>query len=197
MAPPNNPLVAKVALIMGRDTRQIVNTFHCLKPGGWSASDLVSLANLVKTWWDSYYKVMIPTNYALTQIQVRVYNPTVPLAYDLNVSPPIAGTRPGNAEPGNATMSMSERTGLAGRKYRGRMYLAGLAQPDVTQSDTVISFITAAAANAMANLISQLFLNNTELSIFHRNSNTVTEVIAYVIENILDSQRRRLPGRGR
>jgi len=25
----------------------------------------------------------------------------------------------------------------------------------------------------------------------------VTEVIAYVIENIVDSQRRRLPGRGR
>lgn len=197
MAPPNNPSVVRVAILMQRDTRQIVNTFHVQKPSAWSITDLAALGTLVKNWWTTYYKPLVPAQYALTGIQCRVYNPSVPLAFDLAVSPPVAGTEGGTAEAGNVSLSMSERTGLAGRKYRGRMYLAGVSESDVTVSDTVNSLLVTAAANAMASLISQLFTNGTTMTIFHRNTNTFTDVIAYAIENIIDSQRRRLPGRGR
>jgi len=197
LAPPNNPLVVRVAVVMQRDTRQIVNTFHVEKVGAWAFTDLVTLASAVKTWWDTYYKPMLPTVYSLAQIQCRVYNPSAPLAYDLNVAPGDAGTRAVTAEAGNVTLSMSERTGLAGRKFRGRMYLAGLGEPDVSTVDTVSSAVVALAANAMANLITGGLPSGNFLTLFHRNTNTFTDVIAYVIENIVDSQRRRLPGRGR
>lgn len=197
MAPPNNPDVCRVALLMSRDTRQIVNTFHVEQVGGYTIGDLTTLGAAVKTWFDTYYKLMLPLNYVLNTIQLRVYNPVVPLALDYAVSPPIAGTRPGVAEAGNVSLSMSERTGLAGRKYRGRMYAAGLSETDVSATDTVSSAVVAIAANAMANLILSALPATMDLSIFHRNTNTATEVISYVIENILDSQRRRLPGRGR
>jgi hypothetical protein len=38
--------------------------------------------------------------------------------------------------------------------------------------------------------------SNGTLVIFHRNDNLFSTVRALVIESILDSQRRRLPGRG-
>ena len=182
---------------MQRDTRQVVNTFHVAKVIPWSITEMVDLAARVHTWWSTYYKLMVPSQYALTQIQVRKYDPTAPLSYDLNISPPEVGTRTGSAEPGNVSLTMSERTGLAGRKYRGRMYIGGISNNDVTINDTVISALISLAANAMANLISGALPASSDLAVFHRNTNTYTEVIAYVIENILDSQRRRLPGRGR
>lgn len=197
MAPPNNPLVVRVAIVMQRDTRQLVNTFHVNKPDAWTMTDLIQLANVVHTWWTTYYKIMVPNTVSLVQIQCRVYNPNVPLAYDLNISPPEAGTRGTTTEPANATLSMSERTGLAGRKYRGRMYLAGLDSASTNQNDTVTSALVTLAANALANLITGALPIPESVSIFHRNTNTFTNVIAYVIENVIDSQRRRLPGRGR
>jgi hypothetical protein len=182
---------------MQRDTRQVVNTFHVSRLGGWGFTDMVTLANAVKTWWSAYYKPMLPSQYTLNAIQVRKYDPVAPLAYDLNVSPPEAGTRGTTPEAGNVTLSMSERTGLAGRKYRGRMYLAGIGTGDVSTTDTVVSALSLLAANAIAALISTSLPPGVVLGLFHRNTNTITDVIAYVIENVIDSQRRRLPGRGR
>lgn len=197
MAPPNAPTVCRVAIVMQRDTRQVINTFHVEKLAGWSLSDLVALAAAVHTWWSTYYKPMTTAMYGLVQIQCRVYNPVAPLAYDLNISPTEVGTRPGQAEAGNVTLSMSERTGLAGRKYRGRMYLAGVSETDTNTNDFVASTLVTLAANALANLITGGLPAGNILTIFHRGTNTTTDVIAYVIENIIDSQRRRLPGRGR
>lgn len=197
MAPPNNPLCVRVAVIMAHDTRQVVNTFHVEKATTWALTDLVALANAVQTWWNTYYKLMVPAVFSLTQIQVRVLNPAIPLAFDLNVSPPIAGTRGGNSEAGNVSLSMSERTGLAGRKFRGRMYLGGVSETDANANDTVTSALVTLAANAMANLIAGALPANQFLTLFHRQSNSFTDVISYVIENVIDSQRRRLPGRGR
>jgi len=197
MAPPNNPNVVRAALIMARDTRQIINTMHIDQPGGWTLGDLTTLGAALKTWFDTYYKLLLPSAYSLNTIQLRVYNPAVPLALDYSVTPPIAGTRPGAAEAGNVSLTMSERTGLAGRKYRGRMYVAGVSETDVSATDTISSTVVALASNAMANLIVSALPGIASLNIFHRADNTTTEVISYVIENILDSQRRRLPGRGR
>jgi hypothetical protein len=197
LTPPNNPRVARVAMIMQRDTRQVVNTFHVQKTAAWTAGDLSSLALAVKVWWTTYYKPMIPSQYALTQIQVRVYDPVAPLAYDLNVSPPEAGTRGTTPEAGNVTLSMSTRTGYAGRKFRGRMYLAGIGTGDISVTDTVVSALSTLAANAIATLIASALPAGMALTLFHRFTNTFTDITAYVIENVVDSQRRRLPGRGR
>jgi hypothetical protein len=137
-------------------------------------------------------------------LQLRVYNPALPLALDLPIVPAEAGTRIGVPEAGNVTVTMSERTGLAGRAFRGRMYVPGISENDSLANDTISSVLAGLLSTAMQNLITTLFSAPEEMAIFHRPhipphplDNLTTFVTSYVIENILDSQRRRLPGRGR
>lgn len=205
MAPtPDNPAVCKVALVFARDTRTFINTFHVEQPlGEWDLSQMVVLAQDFRDWWDTFYKLGVSDHVALTQVQVRKYSPTAPLAYDLPVSPPIAGTRPGVCSPGNVTNTISWRTGLAGRRFRGRVYNPGISEGDTSALDELGSVVVNLLSTAALQLIGGA-LTTGEIGVFHApkdvpspHDNTITEIISVVLEDILDSQRRRLPGRGR
>ena len=202
---PNNPLVVKTAMIFQRDTRTLVNVLHWLRAAGWTTTEMVNIAIAIKNWWDTYYKLAVPPQTSLTQIQVRKYDPAAPLAVDYAVSPAILGTRGTVSEAANVTSTMSLRSGLAGRAYRGRIYVPGLAEADVTQSDQLASGETALLATAANQLITAVGTPQSAVpAIFHRPlpvskplDNLATPITTWVIENIVDSQRKRLPLRGR
>jgi len=201
---PNDPQVCSVTMYFQRDTRVMLNTFHVLTLGSWNLSGMNAIASLFHSWWGNYYKAGVPAAVALTQVSVRLLDPTNPLAVDLPVTPSEPGTRVGQAEGGNVTLTISWRTDLAGRLYRGRIYVPALSEGDVNQNDTVVSTEVAILAIAAAQLISQLVANSTPLVVFHRpnipphvHDNTSTTITSYIVENVVDSQRRRLPGRGR
>src|SRR4051794_36739577 len=128
MAPPFNVDVCRVTIFGSRDTRQILNTFHVSNTAGWSLPTMATLSNDVQAWINTQYKTLVPAPITWYLISVRLYNPSNPLAYDLSISPPIAATRAGVAEAGNVTATLSLRTGLAGRRYRGRMYVAAISE---------------------------------------------------------------------
>jgi hypothetical protein len=198
MAPPNNFRIVRASFIMQRDTRQIVNTCHFYKSAGWLPADLVTLGAALQTWWTTYYAPMVPSSISLVNIHLQVYDPTGnPYVYDRNVSPPVVGGRGSTPEAGNVSLSLSLRAGLAGRAYRGRMYLAALPTGDTAVNDVVSSFLISLAATAITALIGPSLPPGVAAVIFHRNDNLFSTVVAGVIENIVDSQRRRLPGRGR
>jgi hypothetical protein len=199
MAPPNNPSVARVSMQFSRDTRTFVNTFHNSKtpPADWTPSELVDLAQLYVDWWTNTYRVYASDGVCLQQVNVRVYDPDEPLAYDRYVSPPVCGQQAQAEAPGSATQTISWRTGLAGRKYRGRDYAVGLSDADIGDDDRVSSLATARLAGAALDLLVDLTAQSIALIVFHRADNTFTGVISFIIESLLDSQRRRLPGRGR
>lgn len=201
--PPDNPQVCKVTLVMKRDQRQFLNTFHVDKATDWTLPEMITLANDFGTWWQNSYRQAIPDDIALTQVQVRKYDPTAPLGFDLEVNPAIAGALPGEVLPGNVTSTVSWRTGLAGRRFRGRIYIPGLNEGNVDSQDLISSTIVNLLSSAAISLISSA-LTNGKLTIFHAPKevptpfdNTSTDVLTSVVENIVDSQRRRLPGRGR
>lgn len=202
--PPNNPQVVKAALIFARDTRELVNTMHFSRLAGWDVARMTQLARDLVTWWNSLYSQAVPNNIALTQVQVRLYDPANPLAVDLPVSPPTVGRRTGASEAGNVSLTMSERTGLAGRAHRGRIYIPAVGEVDVPSSDIASSALVTLLGTAIANLIFGFTTSEGVLGIFHRPQllphpldNKIDNVTSYVIEDIIDSQRRRLPGRGR
>ena len=182
-----------------------MNTFHVLQVSGWTLGKMQTVANDFKVWYQSWYAACINPNVSLTGIQVRNYNPSLPLAYDLPVSPPIPGTRAsGTAEAASVSLTTSWRCGLAGRAFRGRDYLPVLGEGDVAANDTVVSALTTVMATAAGHLIVGAFTDLVTLCIFHRPGlvpkpldNLITNVASAVIENIVDNQRRRLPGRGR
>lgn len=197
MAPPFNVDVVRVTIFGTRDTRQILNTFHVSNAGGWTLASMAALAADTQTWISTQYKTLVSSPITWYLISVRHYNPSVPLAYDLSISPPIAATQAGPAEAGNVTATLSLRTGLAGRRYRGRMYVAAISENHVSQTDLLTSAYVVLAGTVTQAFLTAMNTGGRFLTIFHKLSNTYTNVTGYAIENIVDSQRRRLPGRGR
>lgn len=197
MPPPNNPNVAKVALVFEHDTRTFVNTYHVSKGTAWTLPELQQLAAAFVDWWNLSGKQPISGVTKLRQVQCRRLDPNLPLSHDEDVTPPISGAEAGAPLPGNVTVTQSWRTGLAGRKYRGRTYAPGLTEPLVTDDDRVVSAAIVELAAAALQLILDMQANSWALTIFHKLDNTFTNVTSAIVENIVDSMRRRLPARGR
>jgi len=198
MAPPNNPQVASVALITSRDGRLGVNNFHVTRtiPAALVDTDLPLIATAFHDWYTGNYKLDMNSTVGLDQIQVRKLDPGDPIAYDLSVAHE-TGTGPSPASPANVTAAVSWRTGLAGRKYRGRFFALGLPQAFVTAADLLTSVGQVHYALDGAALLLTLTNAGYQLVLFHRATNSWTKVITCIVDGIIDSQRRRLPGRGR
>jgi len=197
---PNNPLVAKVSMVGNRDTRQWVNTFHVAKTNGvpWNAGDLLTIATAFKAQWDGFWKPICGTIVDLDVIQVRKLDPSDPLALDYTTGLPSAGTLGTALEAANVTLALSWRTGLAGRKFRGRFYFPSIADNQTTQDDRALSALVAAFNALLDNLWNApVAAGPYELVVFHLVDSTFTAITSWVVDAILDSQRRRLPGRGR
>lgn len=196
MAVPNQPFICRATMVYTRDTRTYVNVIHLFKAAGWTLPAMQQATIDLRDWWINQLRASIPPQIALVQVQIRLYDPANPLAYDLSVTPS-PGTRGTNAEAGNVTLTISWRTGLAGRKFRGRIYIPGLNEGDVSQTDLVSSVITAALSVAAQALYTGALSAGVVPAVFHRVGATYTPVNSHVVEAIVDSQRRRLPARGR
>ncbi len=115
----------------------------------------------------------------------------------LAITPVEQGGQTQDALPGNVAFCVSLRSALAGRRFRGRKYFSGLGEGDVTanawgapQRDALL--------NAIDDLRAALVTNGTPLSIFSPTGLTLVPVVAAVaVDLYVDSQRRRLTGRGR
>lgn len=196
---PNFPAGAKVSFVGNRDTREWVNVFHVHKTNGPIApADLVTLAGIYRAFWDNY-RAAVPTICALDVIELRGLDPLHPYALDYTNNLPSSGLRSGVATaPANVTLALSWRTGLAGRKHRGRNYIPGVVENDLTSDDRINSpFATLLSSIAAQYLAAIPGGGPYEPIIYHILNDTFDAVTSFVIDSILDSQRRRLPGRGR
>lgn len=117
---------------------------------------------------------------------------------------PSVGTAADPALPGNVTAALSFRTALRGRSFRGRNYLVGITDAqrvgDSLPSTAITAFLVAWNAY-FADIITALpTLAHSVVSWCQDgawvNPGTVTAVTNLQLEGTLDSQRRRLSGRG-
>lgn len=115
----------------------------------------------------------------------------------------IIGAKSSPGLPSGTTVTASWRTGRSGRSYRGRTYHVGLTEEDVTDNA-----LTTPARNALQAAYGQLIIdastNDTPLVVLSRVNGGVTRpfaigtpVLSCLVDQYVDSQRRRLTGRGR
>lgn len=116
---------------------------------------------------------------------------------------PLTGDVSGEAMPTGTTITASWRTGLAGRSFRGRTYHVGLAESQCT-GNSIASGIRTQMLTAYGRLILDTQAGDYPLAVCSRVSNgaprvsgILTNVSAVIVEEFIDSQRRRLTGRGR
>lgn len=198
------PNCVEVSMNFTRFGQEIVSVFHVDNGGPVAAVDVFNIVNVFYAWWNLDLGPNTVASVVLNYIK----------GTDLTTSsgpvyigpPPLTGPggSPGTDLPNDVTLAVAEKTASRGRSYRGRWYFPGLIEAHLLDSNHV----SAVALTEFITLLSQLsaLLSAASkvlvvLSRFHNGSARVTGVMTPVTtfggDNILDSQRRRLPGRGR
>jgi hypothetical protein len=196
------PNVAQVRAIGSLHGSIVSNVFYFEKESQWTGAELQTLAGQVGESWDAFISPNIATDYVLTAVKARgldtqedAYGETTENAAGDLVSPGL---------PNNCTVAIKFATALSGRSNRGRMFLAGLTEAQVL-GDQLVAGMAATLAGAVAAFFGEVagatgsqhvvvsYCNGGEW----RTTAVTTPVTAYTCDGIMDSQRRRLLGRGR
>jgi len=197
VAPPNNPQVARVALSVLRDSRNFVNTFHVSRTDNASLNlgDLANINAVFADWWANSYRAALKSVIVGQSIVATKLDPAAPIQDTLLIASP--GTYAGgNATAADVSAAVSWRTGLAGRKFRGRFYDFGVPTDAFTSLDTLTGAYITQLSSVGTYLLGHLATAALKAVIFHRATNTATNVTSLVVDQLLDSMRNRLAGRG-
>lgn len=196
--------VCESEVICSIDGQIVETTQYWQSSAAMSGSLMATLAAALETWWTDFMAPGLSSAISLTGIAVTdlttatsegIFRPVVPSVPGEGDSPPL---------PNNVALCVSFRTQFRGRSSRGRNYVVGLQESQTTRShvDAGVSdfFITAyqqlqGAGDFVAGLqwgvLSRRFENDWRTAGLFRPITAVT-----VVDDVLDSQRRRLPGRG-
>lgn len=201
------PNVTQVEVRGSLDSQPVENVLYFLKKAPPVVpSDVNALAIRVGQWWIAEALPWLPTNYVFREIYATDLSTAVSSASTVPGNNN-AGTRPSGAGvmPNSNTICISFRTASRGRSARGRNYWPGLSRSDVT-GNTVSVFLQEGVVAVYEALLA-LVADDTipwywvVLSRYSNNaprpqglSNIITNVL--IVDATIDSQRRRLPGRG-
>lgn len=168
-----------------------------------TTSDMTSLATALETWWKTNYKPLVPGTLALNEIAVTALDSASAPGITLPVTSSNTGTNPNPSGASNSTVTTTFLTALRGRSFRGRNYMVGLNPGYVASPTTISSALAGALVTAYINMQTAAFaqgFTHCVISRYHNNLPRVTAVstpvTGYQQELNLDSQRRRLAGRG-
>lgn len=199
MPAPITPNTIKLVLTMTQEASTRVAVFHyrTLAPHVWTQTELQAIAT---NWWAAMNtSLRNATNNTLTFNTVFAIDlgTAIPQSATYTIPAPNVGLQTGEASPANAAAVISWRTPYSGRSYRGRTYMAGLSE--IATNGSLIT------SSQLANLVNVataflLFNNGTGQVAYPAVKSTVlnnsTIILAYVVDIFIDSQRRRLLGRG-
>lgn len=198
------PDVCLAEIVMQLDGQVVENTLYFEASAGLDTGLMATLGAALVTWWTDFIAPGVSEQLLLTGINLTdLSTPTSPGVF-VPVVPSVPGEGTSPAEPNNVALCVSFRTQFRGRSARGRNYVVGLQNSQVTNShiDAGVGdfFITAyqqlqGAGDFVAGLqwgvLSRFSGGDPRTTALFRPITAVT-----VVDNTLDSQRRRLPGRG-
>jgi hypothetical protein len=182
--------------------QEIVNTFYATM-AGYALADLETLAAALDTWVHETWAPLMPLNWAYQNVTVRGLNAAVDVEAVGDTNTGDVGNM-GVCTANNIAIAIKRSSGFTGRAARGRIYvpigISGIATGTNNVSVGLAGYLVD-ALDAMDDIISA---NGFLPVIVHRVSAGVplatavvyTLVEWVVVNNVLDSMRRRLPGRG-
>jgi hypothetical protein len=196
-----NAIKASLEFTYGGQT--IVLTLGWVKASAVQHNDLEDLAGALSDWMDSDLDLNMNSGVSLFNINATDQSSESGESYDLAISPNLPGTLNTGGQPANVAAVCTFRTPLRGRSYRGRAYLGGLDSSQISNATRLTTNAASAIVNAFSGLVdvgTPLSLVHAVFSRFHngtpRTVGVATEVTQYTIDTAIDSQRRRLYGRG-
>lgn len=201
-AVPNAALINVEGLLDGQKT---VNTlgFRLNVPAVINAAQLASLCESMAIYWSANQISQLPSQWTLAKVTGRVLDVEDGPVAESSLNSGDSGLLIGNLMPNNVTLAIAFKTGLGGRTNRGRNYWPGFLEADVTNSaiaqaratnivDTYAGMMGAGTVDSAWQwcVISRKIIDITG------NGRAVPITSVVVNDLVVDSQRRRLPGRG-
>lgn len=204
--------VANTALIeirMTQNGQQVENTLwmeHATDP---TAAEIDTICIAVRDWWSTNLAPIVSSNVELREVVgTSMTSASSPVGNAVPGSPLFGGST-ANIVPGNVTMAISFRTGLRGRSFRGRNYAVGITEDQIAGNQFVAGLtalwqaaydqllLDSAGAGwewVVASRFSGVDVNGDPIPRAAGVTTPVTSIV--VVDNNVDSQRRRLTGRG-
>lgn len=195
--------VMKCELVFGQDSTVFENTLYFKKDAAIVGADFIPMGEFLRDWWDDNLSGLISTSTFLAKILMADLTVQNGIGFEFSDTLPINGGEPTDALPLNCAITVKLSTGFRGRGYRGRNYIGGLVDASAIKSmiNTSVGvqiiaaydlLITQTAMPAFTLCVVSRVLNGVE-----RAAGVATPVISASMDQVMDSQRRRLPGRGR
>ena len=183
--------------------QEVENTFYVQVPGGYAFADLESVGTIFETWADEFLSGLLPGSVRIDEFYIRGMENASDLERTVVLSPGIVGIRAGAGAPGNVTLAIKRLTGFTGRDHKGRIYLLGLSKNDVT-GNVVAEDLANAWVETLDELTAGLLAEGYIASVVSKldQGGLTPHGRAFAITNwavtdfAVDSQRRRLAGRG-
>jgi len=190
--------------------QQAFNNLWALKTGGAiTVLDATTLANTFATYWAT--NIMPNLSNDLTLLNVTVRDQSTEFGVEVVSTTGTTAGAAADALPNNVAACVSVRTGFAGRHYRGRFYLPGIPRGSVVENDydpafagdVITTLNTLVGVDGYApgwqGVVVARWQTLTPLSApVPIVGGIVTPVNAFLFtDTVVDSQRRRLPGRGK
>lgn len=183
--------------------QRVENVFYVEVPGGVDAPTIQDTANQVGNWVEDSYLPFLSASLTFLNVEAKNLSIADGGVAIYNAAPGTVGGIASPGEPGNVSYCVSLRTASSGRSFRGRKYVPGIPTNKHT-GNVVESTWSGDIVNALNQLITVLAGFDKVLVIVSRIADGVdritglsTPVIsASVTDMFLDSQRRRLTGRG-
>ena len=171
---------------------------------GVTNADADRIEGVFASWWTNTYRANISSNCSLILIVLDALDAINGLHREYTTGWTVAGGNATVALPGGTTTAAKHATGVRGRSFRGRSYVVGLAQNDVASGLVVVArrdAIQAAFNTLRTNLAADAAGDQLVVVSFMENGvwraqGVATPVVSSSAHQNVDSQRRRLIGRG-
>lgn len=198
-----NTVMAEMRMTL--DDQRIENTLYFFSGTGVTIPVMTDIGNQLLAWWSAEYAAPLCSVLKLREIYLTDLSSSTGPTLTIPAPTPVPQGGSGEAPlPSNCAFCVSFRANKRGRAYRGRNYVSGLPETAVvfnTVSPATVAnikeayeglFTRAASASVVWVVVSRFYAGDPRLV---GNAEPIASVV--IVDDIIDSQRRRLPGRGR
>lgn len=201
--PAANTLEARLRFVL--DGQIAENVIYFQGSAGVTPALATTLGGALVTWWNTRFKADSGNLMALLEVYMTDLSFATSFTVSYVTGLPSTGTSASPTLPNNVAMCVTFRTGNRGRSGRGRNYVMGLTETDVTGNTISAGRASNAAAAYTALIGAGTFVAGLQWVVVSRFTGGAPRGAALVqpittallVNNVVDSQRRRLPGRGR
>lgn len=188
----------------------VENTAYFKNDAGWTESSISDFLDAMRSLVETDLMPSLSTAIKFVRLIGTLLDAVDSLGIVLSVTPPVTGSNVGAGLPNNSAYVITFNTATRGRSGRGRNYIAGLTTADESDANTVndmfrtgiIAYYTALKALGSENGATMVVASrysgvDADGKPIPRATGVTYPITGFsTFDRTLDSQRRRLPGRG-